>query len=56
VIPIPGTSSIARLVENTRAADVDLSEQDLNRIEHALPKGSVEGERYAPEMMRIVNG
>jgi aryl-alcohol dehydrogenase-like predicted oxidoreductase len=56
VIPIPGTSSIARLVENTSAADVDLSEQDLNRIEHALPKGSVEGERYAPEMMRIING
>jgi aryl-alcohol dehydrogenase-like predicted oxidoreductase len=56
VIPIPGTSSIARLVENTIAADVDLSEQDLNRIEHALPKGSVEGERYAPEMMRIING
>jgi aryl-alcohol dehydrogenase-like predicted oxidoreductase len=56
VIPIPGTSSIARLIENTSAADVDLSEQDLNRIEHALPKGSVEGERYAPEMMRIING
>jgi aryl-alcohol dehydrogenase-like predicted oxidoreductase len=56
VIPIPGTSSIARLVENTRATDVDLSEQDLNRIEHVLPKGSVEGERYAPEMMRIING
>jgi hypothetical protein len=33
-----------------------LSEQDLNRIEDTVPKGSVEGERYAPAMMKIVNG
>ena len=56
VTPIPGTSSIARLEENIRAADVFLNEQDLNRIEHALPKGSAAGERYAPEMMKVVNG
>jgi aryl-alcohol dehydrogenase-like predicted oxidoreductase len=56
VIPIPGTSSIARLEENIRAADVFLNEQDLNRIEHALPKGSAAGERYAPAMMKVVNG
>jgi aryl-alcohol dehydrogenase-like predicted oxidoreductase len=56
VIPIPGTSSIVRLEENIGAADVQLSEQDLNRIEYALPKGSVSGERYAPAMMKIVNG
>jgi aryl-alcohol dehydrogenase-like predicted oxidoreductase len=56
VIPIPGTSSMARLEENTRAADVALTEQDLNRIEHALPKGSVAGERYAPAMMKTING
>jgi aryl-alcohol dehydrogenase-like predicted oxidoreductase len=56
VIPIPGTSSIARLEENIGAADVQLSEQDFNRIEHSLPKGSVEGDRYAPAMMKIVNG
>jgi len=55
VIPIPGTSSIVRLEENIRAAAVDLSEQDLNRMEFALPKGSVAGERYAPEMMKIIN-
>jgi aryl-alcohol dehydrogenase-like predicted oxidoreductase len=56
VIPIPGTSSIARLEENIRAADIFLGEQDLNRIEHALPKGSAAGERYAPAMMKVVNG
>lgn len=56
VIPIPGTSSLARLEENVHAADLNLSEQDLHRIEQALPKGSVAGERYAPAMMKIVNG
>ncbi len=56
VIPIPGTSNIARLEENVGAADISLSEQDLSQIEDALPKGSVAGERYAPEMMKIVNG
>jgi len=56
VVPIPGTSSIARLAENMRATDIRLSEEDLKRIEHALPKGSVAGERYAPAMMEIVNG
>ena len=56
VIPIPGTSSMARLEENIHAAYVELTEQDLSRIEHSLPKGSVVGERYAPAMMKIVNG
>jgi aryl-alcohol dehydrogenase-like predicted oxidoreductase len=56
VIPIPGTSSLARLEENIHAADVPLSEQDLNRVENAVPKGSAAGERYAPAMMKIVNG
>lgn len=56
VIPIPGTSSIARLEENCRAAEISLSEEDLGRIETALPKGSVKGERYAPEAMKKLNG
>jgi len=31
-------------------------EEDVLRIEHALPKGSVAGKRYAPAMMEIING
>lgn len=56
VIPIPGTSSIRRLEENVGAVEISLSDGDLNRIESLLPKGSVGGERYAPEMMRRLNG
>lgn len=55
VIPIPGTSSIARLEENIRAADLLLTAEDINRIEGALPKGAVVGERYAPVMMKMIH-
>ncbi|PYY07851.1 MAG: aldo/keto reductase [Acidobacteria bacterium] len=56
VIPIPGTSSLPRLEENVRAVDIRLTDDDLARIEQILPKGAAVGERYTPEMMKIVNG
>ena len=56
VIPIPGTSSMARLEENIRATDLSLDDKDFDRIENALPKHSAVGERYAPAMMKVVNG
>lgn len=56
VIPIPGTSSGARLEENVHATELRLGDNDLDRIERALPKGSAAGERYAPAMMKVVNG
>jgi aryl-alcohol dehydrogenase-like predicted oxidoreductase len=56
VIPIPGTSSMARLEENAGAADIHLSAADLDRIERTLPKGSAEGERYAPALRGLLNG
>ena len=55
VIPIPGTSSMARLEENIRAADIRLSDEEAHGSEDALPKGSVAGERYAPALMEIIN-
>jgi aryl-alcohol dehydrogenase-like predicted oxidoreductase len=55
VVPIPGTSSMARLEENIRAVDVQLDEQDFSQVEGAFPHGAVQGERYAPEMMKIIN-
>jgi aryl-alcohol dehydrogenase-like predicted oxidoreductase len=56
VVPIPGTSSITRLEENAGAADIHLSAADLDRIERTLPKGSAEGERYAPALRGLLNG
>jgi len=56
VIPIPGTSSMARLEENIHAASIQLSDEEAHKIEDALPRGSVAGERYTPAMMETING
>ena len=55
VVPIPGTSSIARLEENVAAAGVGLTAEDLARIEQAAPVGAAVGERYSPEMLELTN-
>jgi aryl-alcohol dehydrogenase-like predicted oxidoreductase len=54
VIPIPGTSSLARLEENARAVDVELSDSDIARIEDLLPKAAA-GARYDPAMLDLVD-
>jgi len=54
IVPIPGTKRRERLEENAGAADVELTEADLARIEEAMPRGSVSGERYSEQMMRAV--
>jgi aryl-alcohol dehydrogenase-like predicted oxidoreductase len=56
VIPIPGTSSMARLEENIHAASIQLSDEEAQKIEKVLPRGLVAGERYAPALMKIING
>jgi aryl-alcohol dehydrogenase-like predicted oxidoreductase len=54
VIPIPGTSSLARLEENVRAVDLELSDSDIAAIADALPKAAV-GARYDPVMLDLVD-
>jgi len=53
MLPIPGTSSVAHLEENLRAADLTLTPDENARIAAALPHGTTAGERYAD--MRNVN-
>jgi aryl-alcohol dehydrogenase-like predicted oxidoreductase len=54
IVPIPGTKRRKYLEENAGAADVTLSEEDLARIEEAMPRGSAVGERYSEQQMRSV--
>ena len=54
IVPIPGTKRRKYLEENAGAADVTLSEEDLARIEEAMPRGSAAGERYSEQQMRSV--
>jgi len=55
VVPIPGTKRRERLEENAKAADLELTKDDLRRIEEAIPADSIAGARYAEQQMRAVN-
>jgi aryl-alcohol dehydrogenase-like predicted oxidoreductase len=46
IVPIPGTTKLHRLEENLGAAEVELTQGDLARIDQALATVEVQGERY----------
>ena len=50
IVPIPGTTKLARLKENLGAIDLSLSPDDLARIDAASRAIEVVGGRYAPAM------
>jgi aryl-alcohol dehydrogenase-like predicted oxidoreductase len=47
VAPIPGTTTPEHLEENVAALDIELTEDDLRRIDEAAPRGVAAGDRYA---------
>ncbi|HET7480758.1 MAG TPA: aldo/keto reductase [Rubrobacteraceae bacterium] len=55
IVPIPGTKRRKYLEENAAAVDIELTDEDLARIEEAAPVGSAAGERYSEESMKSVN-
>ncbi|MFF0575747.1 aldo/keto reductase [Streptosporangium saharense] len=52
VVPIPGTKRLRYLEENTAAADVTLTADQLAALDAAVPPDSVRGDRY-PSMALI---
>ena len=52
IVPIPGTTKLNSLEENIGAADVTLTPADLKRIDDALNRIPVMGERYPEELER----
>jgi aryl-alcohol dehydrogenase-like predicted oxidoreductase len=53
IVPIPGTTKLARLEENIGAVAVELTPDDLREIESAASKITVQGARYPESMERI---
>ncbi|HET6998937.1 MAG TPA: aldo/keto reductase [Solirubrobacterales bacterium] len=47
IVPIPGTRHIAYLEQNVAAGEVELSDEDLRRIDEVAPVGVAAGDRYA---------
>jgi aryl-alcohol dehydrogenase-like predicted oxidoreductase len=46
IVPIPGTTRPEHLDENAGALDVELTDNDLERIDEVMPPGVTAGERY----------
>jgi aryl-alcohol dehydrogenase-like predicted oxidoreductase len=55
IVPIPGTTKLARLEENIGAATVELTPEDLRQIDSAISKITVQGARY-PENLQKMTG
>ncbi|KAL2430674.1 Pyridoxal reductase [Exophiala dermatitidis] len=55
IIPIPGASKPERIVENCKAVEIELSDEEMDEIAEILKKNPVKGERYTAEGMTVVN-
>jgi aryl-alcohol dehydrogenase-like predicted oxidoreductase len=53
IVPIPGTKRRTYLEQNAAAVDVELSDEDLAKIDAEVPQAA--GERYDPTGMSAVN-
>ena len=55
IVPIPGTKRRKYLEENIRATAIELTSEDLRRIDDAMPHDAIAGSRYPEAMMSMVN-
>jgi len=55
VVPIPGTKRRKYIEENVGALEVQLTKEDLQRINDVFPTGAAAGLRYPEQMMAAVN-
>jgi aryl-alcohol dehydrogenase-like predicted oxidoreductase len=55
IVPIPGTKRRKYLEENALAVDLELTSDDLRRLNEVFPTGAASGLRYPEHMMSLVN-
>jgi aryl-alcohol dehydrogenase-like predicted oxidoreductase len=55
IVPIPGTTKQARMIENAGAADIVLSASDLRAIEDGASRVKPSGDRYPPQHQRLID-
>ena len=55
IVPIPGTTKLHRLEENIGAASVELTPTDLQEINEAASKITVQGARLPEEVLKLSN-
>ncbi len=52
VVPIPGMKRRPHLDENVAALSIELTPEELARLDAAFPPGAASGDRYNPEQAR----
>ena len=55
IVPIPGTKHVNYLEENAAAVNIELTRDDLDRIDEVVPVGAFSGDRYTAAAMARVN-
>ena len=55
IVPIPGTKHVRYLDDNIGALEVQLTGEDLKRLDEILPPGAAAGQRYHERGMETVN-
>jgi len=55
LVPIPGTKRRKYLEENAAAADIELSPEDVDELEAAVPEDGIAGTRYAEANMKSID-
>jgi aryl-alcohol dehydrogenase-like predicted oxidoreductase len=55
IVPIPGTTRLARLQENIEAASIELTASDVSQIAAAVAQVEVHGLRYPPDQQAMVD-
>jgi aryl-alcohol dehydrogenase-like predicted oxidoreductase len=55
IVPIPGTKHRKYLEENVGALNIQLTPEDLRKIDEVAPRGTAAGLRYPEHMMHMVN-
>lgn len=55
IVPIPGTTKLHRLDENLGALNVALTSDDLKKIDDAVSKINIQGDRYSEAAQKMIN-
>ena len=55
MVPIPGTTKLHRLEENTAAADIVLTPDELQELDTAASEITAQGARYSEGAQRLIN-
>ena len=55
IVSIPGTTKLAHLDENLRAADLKLTPTEVSELDAAIARIGVVGDRYAPAQQKFID-